>query len=99
MTKTEMASEVAGKIGITQKDSLQAVNVFLQCVKEGLKDGENVTLVGFGTFYLKERNARNGRNPRTGEAVRIPAKRVVAFKPGKDFREAVKSLPLLLDLR
>lgn len=99
MTKAEMASELADKIGITQKDSIQAVEVFLQCVKESLKDGENVTLVGFGTFYLKERNARNGRNPRTGEAVRIPAKRVVAFKPGKAFREAAKSLPLLLDLR
>ena len=99
MTKAQVAARLTAKIGLSQKQSSAAVDVFVECVKNALRNGENVTLVGFGTFYLKERNARNGRNPRTGEAVRIPAKRVVAFKPGKAFREAVKSLPLLLDLR
>lgn len=93
MTKAEVASKLADKIGISNRQSVEAVEIFLECLKDSLKKGERVSLVGFGTFYIKERDARNGRNPRTGRSIHIPRKRVAAFKPGKALREMVKNLP------
>lgn len=92
MTKAEVASRLANKVGLSHKQSVEALEVFLDCVKDALRQGEKVSLVGFGTFYVKERNARNGRNPRTGVSIRIPKKYVATFKPGKSFREAVRRL-------
>ena len=92
MTKAEVAAKLASKIGISNRQSVEAVEVFLECVKNALKEGDRVSLVGFGTFYIKERDARNGRNPRTGDSIAIPRKRVATFKPGKALREAVKNL-------
>ena len=89
MTKAEVANSVSQKTGMSRKDSIEAVEVFLDCLKDALKNGEKVSLVGFGTFYVKHKNARNGRNPRTGEKISIPAKRIASFKPGKSFREMV----------
>lgn len=77
------------KTGLPRKDAVEAVEIFLDSVKGGLMVGDKVSLVGFGTFTVKEKNSRNGRNPRTGEPIRIPPKRVVTFKPGKAFRESV----------
>jgi len=93
MTKAEVASRLAGKTGISHKQSVEALEVFLNCIKSALEQGEKVSLVGFGTFYLRKRNARNGRNPRTGKKIQIPRKCVVAFKPGKSLRQAVKESP------
>ena len=89
MTKLEVATMLREKTGISQKQAMEAVELFLDSIKNSLKDGDKVSLVGFGTFYLKNKDERNGRNPRTGENIRIPAKSVVAFKPGKEFRELV----------
>jgi DNA-binding protein HU-beta len=92
MTKAEVASKLANQLGIPHKLSVEALEIFLDCIKDALKEGDKISLVGFGTFYIKERNARNGRNPRTGRSIQIPKKTVATFKPGKAFREAVKNL-------
>jgi len=89
MTKSEVANIVMEKTGLGRQESYEAVEIFLNSVKDALQNGEKVSLVGFGTFIIKERNARQGRNPRTGEPIQIEEKRVVAFKPGKQFRETV----------
>ncbi|MFC1601518.1 HU family DNA-binding protein [Candidatus Sumerlaeota bacterium] len=89
MTKAEVAGAVARRTGMSRKDSIDAVEVLLECIKGALKEGEKVSLVGFGTFYVKDKNARQGRNPKTGERIQIPAKRMASFKPGKSFREIV----------
>lgn len=91
MTKLEVATALRDKTGLSQKHALEAVELFLDSIKESLKNGEKVSLVGFGTFYVKTKEARNGRNPRTGEKIQIPAKSVVIFKPGKEFRDQVDS--------
>ena len=89
MTKADIADRVADGTGISRKNAVLAVETFLACVKEALKQNQKVSLVGFGTFYVKEKNSRNGRNPRTGEKIHIPPKAVATFKPGKSFRELV----------
>ena len=89
MTKAEVANRLMEKTGLPRKQAIDAVEIFLESIKNSLKNGEKVSLVGFGTFQIKEKNARNGRNPRTGEKIHIPAKRVTIFKPGKSFREEV----------
>lgn len=89
MTKLEVATMLRDRTGISQKQAMEAVELFLDSIKTSLKDGDKVSLVGFGTFYVKTKEERNGRNPRTGEKIRIPAKSVVAFKPGKEFRTLV----------
>ena len=81
MTKAEVAAKLAAKIGLSHKQSVEAIEVVLQAIKGSLGQGEKVSLVGFGTFYIKGRNARNGRNPRTGQAIHIPRKFVPTFKP------------------
>ena len=89
MTKAVVADKVAERTGMSRKDTVDAIEIFLEAVKESLKEKKKVSLVGFGTFYVKEKNARRGRNPRTGEQISIPPKSVAAFKPGKAFREMI----------
>jgi len=91
MTKAEVATKLSERTGLSQKEATQALEVFLETIKGGLNNGQKVSLVGFGTFYLKQRDSRVGRNPRTGVVINIPTKRVVAFKPGKAFREMIDS--------
>jgi len=91
MTKAEVANKVADKTGLSRKETVEALEIFLDCIKDALKEDSKVSLVGFGTFYVKGKNARNGRNPRTGEKIRIPDKKVATFKPGKAFREMVNN--------
>ena len=93
MTKAEVAARLANKIGLSHKQSIEALEIFLASIKDALKEGDKVSLVGFGTFYVKERGARNGRNPRTGKSIQIPKKYVPTFKAGKAFRETVMNLP------
>lgn len=93
MTKLEVAVALRERTGISQKQAVESVELFLDSIKESLKTGDKVSLVGFGTFYLKSKGERNGRNPRTGEKIRIPAKSIVAFKPGKEFRDLVNATP------
>ena len=90
MNKPELVEAVAEKAGITKKDSEKAVAAVLEGITDTLAKGEKVQLVGFGTFEVRHRNAREGRNPSTGEAIKIAAQNVPAFKPGKALKDLVK---------
>ena len=89
MNKAELISAVAEKTGLSKKDSEKAVNAALDSITEVLTAGEKVQIVGFGSFEVKERSARVGRNPRTKEEIEIPASRVPTFKVGKALKDAV----------
>ena len=92
MNKAELISSVAEEAEITKKDAEKAVNSVLKCIEMALAKGEKVQLVGFGTFDIKYRKARKGRNPQTGEEIDIEAANVPVFKAGKDLRDAVEKL-------
>lgn len=85
MNKAELVEAIAAKAGITKTQANEAVDGFTETVIKTLKKGDRVTLVGFGTFSVSERSARNGRNPQTGEVIKIKARKVPRFKAGKDF--------------
>ena len=89
MNKSEFVRKLAEKTGSTQKDAEKFFNAHNETIIQALSDGEKVQVIGFGSYEVHERKAREGRDPRTGEAVSIPAKRVPVFKPGKLFKEAV----------
>lgn len=89
MNKTELVALVAEKSGLTKKDAEAAVTAVLDAVVESVTNGEKVQIVGFGTFEQRQRNARTGCDPRTGNTIEIPASKVPAFKAGKAFKEAV----------
>ncbi len=89
MTKAELVERVADVTELTKRDAEQLVEVALECVIEALKRGEEVELRGFGSFRVRRREARRGRNPKSGETVEIPAKRVPYFKAGKQLREVI----------
>ena len=89
MNKTELVANVAEKAGMTKKDAEKALNAVVESVKEAVAKKEKVQIIGFGTFEVKERGARVGRNPRTKEEIEIPASRVPAFKVGKALKDAV----------
>lgn len=89
MNKTELINAVAEQAALSKKDSEAAVNVALEVITAALKDGDKVQLVGFGSFEVKKREARVGRNPRTKEAIDIPASKVPVFKPGKALKDVV----------
>ncbi len=90
MTKADLVSKIAEKASLTKADSEKALNAFLDSVQDTLVKEGKLTLTGFGTFAVEERKARNGRNPRTGEEIKIPASKVVKFRPGKILKESVK---------
>ncbi|MCI8301162.1 MAG: HU family DNA-binding protein [Oscillospiraceae bacterium] len=89
MNKTELINAVAEKAVLSKKDSEAAVTAALDVISAALAEGDEVRLVGFGTFEVKKRAARTGRNPKTKEPVEIPASKVPAFKPGKALKDAV----------
>ncbi|MGE5560761.1 MAG: HU family DNA-binding protein [Chloroflexota bacterium] len=89
MTKSELIEKVAEKTGMTKKDSGKSVDAVLEAITKALGKGEKVSLVGFGTFDVRKRAARMGRNPQTGKAIKISARKVPAFKAGKSLKEAV----------
>ena len=89
MNKGDLINEVA-KVTCSKSCAVQAVDAFLGSVKKALKKGNKVTLVGFGTFSVSKRSARKGRNPQTGEALKIAAKKVPKFTAGKALKAAVK---------
>ncbi len=90
MNKTELVDHVVEKTGMMKKDSEKAVNAVLDSITDTLAKGEKVQLVGFGTFEVRKREAREGRNPSTGETIKIAAQKVPAFKAGKALKEKVK---------
>ncbi len=83
MTKAELISQMAQDAGIPKTAAASALQGFIDAVTQSLKDGDGLTLVGFGSFSVSERPARDGRNPQTGEKLKIPASVVAKFKPGK----------------
>ena len=89
MTKAELVERVADEINLTKKQTETIVNILLNSITEALSQGDKVELRGFGSFRIRGRNPREGRNPKTGKAVHIPAKRVPFFKAGKELREMV----------
>lgn len=91
MNKTELVEKVAESTGKTKKDAGQVVEAVLNCISSALQEGDKVTLIGFGNFEVRERAARTGRNPQTGEEIQIEASRVPSFKPGKQLKESVNS--------
>lgn len=90
MTKAELIAEVAAKAGLTKKDSDAAVSAVFDSITEALKKGDKLSVVGFGTFEVKNRAAREGRNPQTGATMKIAASKIPAFKAGKALKDAVK---------
>ena len=91
MNKQELVASIAEKAGMTKADAARALDATVAAVTEALRQDETVTLVGFGSFYVGERAARTGRNPRTGESVEVIAKRVPFFKTGKELRERLNT--------
>ena len=89
MNKSELIAAVAAQAEITKKDADAAVNAVVNAITEALKKGDKVQLVGFGTFEVRERGARTGRDPRSGKNIEIPASKAPAFKAGKALKDAV----------
>ena len=89
MNKAELVAAVAAKTGDTKKAAEASVDAFVSAVKESLKKGEKVQLVGFGSFEVRKRAARKGRNPQTKEEIKIPASKAPVFRAGKQLKELV----------
>ena len=89
MKKVELVEAVAERAGLTKTDATKAIDATLAAITAALKKGDKVPLVGFGTFAVTKRAARDGRNPRTGEVVKIPARKAVTFKAGSALKDSV----------
>lgn len=90
MNKAELAGEIARKTKLSKSQSLATLNATFEAIKSTLKKGQRVQLVGFGTFSVKQRKARLGRNPKTGEQIQIKARRVPAFQAGSELKNALR---------
>jgi DNA-binding protein HU-beta len=90
VNKADLVAVVAQKAGITKRDAEKSVNAVVESIQEALSGGDKVSLVGFGTFWVRSREARKGRNPRTGEEIEIEARNVPAFKAGKMLKDSVE---------
>lgn len=90
MNKMDLVNMLADKTGMTKKGAGEALDTILEEIMNALKKGEKVTITGFGTFEVRSRKARTGRNPQTGEEIMIPARNVAAFRAGKALKDAVK---------
>lgn len=91
MNKSELVEAVAKKTDMTKVAAQEAIEAVIECVTKALKKGDEVRLVGFGTFTVAKRAASTGRNPRTGEAIKIPASKQPKFKAGKELKDAVNN--------
>ncbi|MBM7603942.1 DNA-binding protein HU-beta [Metabacillus crassostreae] len=91
MNKTELINEVVGRSELSKKDVTKAIDSVLDVLLNTLKEGDKVQLIGFGNFEVKERAARKGRNPQTGEEIEIAASKVPSFSPGKSLKDAVNN--------
>ena len=89
LNKDDVVSKIAEEADISKSAAKRALDAFIDTVKDSLVDDDKITLVGFGTFLVKIREARDGRNPQTGETIHIPKSRVPTFKPGKAFKDAL----------
>ncbi|MFA5684197.1 MAG: HU family DNA-binding protein [Lysobacteraceae bacterium] len=89
MNKADFVGAVAAAADLSKTDAANAVDAFIEVVKKALKKGDSVSLVGFGTFQVRKRAAREGRNPRTGQTIKIKASKIPSFKAGKALKDAV----------
>lgn len=89
MNKSELIAAISAKSGLTKKDADKALSAFMDVITEQLKAGDKVQLIGFGTFEVRERSERTGRNPQTKEPIKIPATKVPVFKAGKSFKDVI----------
>ncbi len=89
MNKTELINAIAEESGLTKADAARAFDATLVSVTNALTSGDSISLIGFGTFSVKERSARTGRNPQTGETIQIKASKIPSFKAGKTLKDAV----------
>lgn len=92
MNKSELVDSIASKAGLTKVQANDALNAFIASVGEALSKDDSIALVGFGTFSVKERAARTGRNPQTGAEMQIPASKVPSFKAGKGLKDSVNGV-------
>lgn len=99
MTKAALVEEVARVTDLTKKDAEVIVETMFECITEALRRGEKIELRGFGSFRLRRREPRKGRNPKTGDRVDVPPKQVPYFKPGKDLRERLNGRPAAAPVR
>ncbi|HAR44227.1 MAG TPA: DNA-binding protein [Bdellovibrionales bacterium] len=90
MNKTELVDALSKNLDMTKTNVEHILNATIDTIKKSVKKGDDVTLVGFGTFTKSKRKARSGRNPQTGKEIKIPAMTVPRFRPGKEFKDAVK---------
>ena len=90
MNKSELTEAIADEAGLTKADAARALDAMIGSVTKALKKGDTVSLIGFGTFSVKKRAARTGRNPATGETIKIKASKTPSFKAGKAFKDAIK---------
>ena len=90
MNKTDLIDDVSDSADLTKADAARAVDAVIGSITKAWKKGDSVTVVGFGTFQVRERAARSGRNPRTGATIKIKASKTPKFKPGQAFKEAIK---------
>jgi DNA-binding protein HU-beta len=90
MNKAQLIDAIAAKAQLTKVDAKKAIDAFIGVTAASLKKGDRLALVGFGSFSVSKRSARTGRNPRTGAAIKIPAKKVVRFKPGAELNNIIK---------
>ena len=90
MNKSELASEVAKKTKLSKAKAWETVSAILESIKGSLKKGQKVSLIGFGSFLVRHRKARTGRNPKTGETIQIKARKVPAFSAGAGLKQALK---------
>ncbi len=89
MNKSELVNAVADAANISKADGARAVDAIIESISNALRRGDTVSLIGFGTFQVKHRDARTGRNPRTGETIQIEASKIPSFKAGKSLKDAV----------
>ncbi|MGB2696850.1 MAG: HU family DNA-binding protein [Candidatus Zixiibacteriota bacterium] len=94
MTKADLVEKVAEKTGLTRTDVAVVVDGFLDAIKASMEQGNNIEIRGFGTFKIKQRKARKARNPRTGDEVPVPDRKVPVFKPSNEFKNLIVKLPL-----
>jgi DNA-binding protein HU-beta len=87
MNKAQLVEHLASQVNITKADCERVIDLTIESIKKAVKKGDDVTLVGFGTFTRSKRKARTGRNPQTGESIKVPACTVPKFRPGKAFKE------------
>ena len=90
INKSELTKEVSAKTDLKQKDAEKVIDALIESIKDNLAKGEKVQIIGFGSFEVRNRAARKGRNPQTGKTLTIPATKVPAFKPGKALKDAIK---------